>query len=208
MTFDLFNIWKNPYCIFDPTLVWSDLNCCFSSQGIKIWLLWSCLPRERKKQSKKQTICCSLPFWTYRNTGKNISQDPKNIQSAELHMWYHITPTHYTHNAGLSLTLKMALVRYINSLTLPHGRIQGLSKFCSCLLIYDLIAFDPRVTFGFDTSGHCGVCVYVCCIICTYCAHTHTMQQTHTHKAVTGHVEKVTLSSKATRLYRHICWRL
>ena len=76
-------------------------------------------------------------------------------------------------------------------------------------MVYSLIAFYKRVTFSFNASSYC--LVYVCMLHFFACeareftitqSYRHTMQQTHMHKAVPGHVEakKVTLSSKTIRL--------
>ena len=76
---------------------------------------------------------------------------------------------------------------------------------------YSLIAFDERVTFCFNTSGHYLVRVHmlhylrVGSRITIMQSHTHTMKQMHMHKAVTGHVEaKKLLSSRRQSEYRHI----
>ena len=58
-----------------------------------------------------------------------------------------------------------------------------------------LIVFDERVTFGFNASGHCLVRVRtlhylrVGSRITFTQSHTQKMQQTRSHKAVTGRVE-------------------
>ena len=68
--------------------------------------------------------------------------------------------------------------------------------------VYSLIAFDERVTFCFNASDHCLVCVRmlkylrVGSRITITQSHTHTMQQTHTHRAVTGRVEAKKLLSR------------
>ena len=59
--------------------------------------------------------------------------------------------------------------------------------------VYSLIAFDGRVTFG-SKRPVTALCVCVCCIIMQ--SLTHTMQQTHMHKAVTRHVEAKKLLSR------------
>ena len=71
---------------------------------------------------------------------------------------------------------------------------------------YSLIAFDERVTFGFSVSCHCLVRVRMLRIglrITIMQSHTHTMQQTLTHKAVTRRVEaKKLLSRRRQSEYR------
>ena len=65
---------------------------------------------------------------------------------------------------------------------------------------YSLIAFDERVTFGFNASGHCLVRVrmlhylHIGLRITITQSHKHTIQQTHTHKAVTRCVEAINYS--------------
>ena len=71
--------------------------------------------------------------------------------------------------------------------------VQGTQSDSSSQTCYTSIAFDERVTFGFNASSHYLVQVrklhYLCvgsCKIITQ-SHTHTMQQTYRHKAVTSH---------------------
>ena len=57
--------------------------------------------------------------------------------------------------------------------------------------VYTLIAFDERVTFGFNAPGHCPVRVHMLLYLrvgsraTIVQARTQTMQQTHMNKAVT-----------------------
>ena len=75
--------------------------------------------------------------------------------------------------------------------SLPREWTVTLSNFP----IKSLIAFDERELFGFCASGHCLVRVrmlhylHVDSRTTITQSHTHTMQQTHTHKTVTGHVK-------------------
>ena len=67
---------------------------------------------------------------------------------------------------------------------------------------YTPIAFDERVTFGFNAPGHCLVraCLLHCMRVRLRNGYTQDypqiMQHTHTHKAVTGCVEAKTLLSR------------
>ena len=80
---------------------------------------------------------------------------------------------------------------------------------------YSLIAFDERVTFWLQRvrSLPC-TCAYVALFARRlahnhYATHTHTMQQTHTHKAVTGRVEaKKLLSRRRQSEYSKQCKQL
>ena len=74
---------------------------------------------------------------------------------------------------------------------------------------YSLIAFDERVTFwlqAFNASGHCLVHVRMLYYlrvglrITITQSHTHTMQQTCTHKTVTRHAEAKKLLSRRRQL--------
>ena len=73
--------------------------------------------------------------------------------------------------------------------------------------IYIPIAFDERVTFGFNMPGHYLVlahllhCIPVCLCDGYMLAYVQIIQHTHRHKAMTGHNEaKKFLSSKAIKL--------
>ena len=92
----------------------------------------------------------------------------------------------------------------------PHVRVMSnftlLTCLCTCLaqvthtMTKVWLLLTREYLFGFNKSGHCRVRIYYIISawgshITTMQSHTRTMQQTHMHKAVTGHVEakKVTL---------------
>ena len=80
-----------------------------------------------------------------------------------------------------------------------HWAAMGRNKLLVLSCSYSLIAFNKRV-FGFNASGHCLVHVrmlhylHVGSRITITQSHAHTMQQTHTHKTVTGRVEAKTVT--------------
>ena len=90
--------------------------------------------------------------------------------------------------------------------------IVHLFPYCCATCIYSLIAFDERVTFWLQRVPsllwRVRMLHYlrVGSRITITQSHTHTMQQTHTHKAVTGRVEtKKLLSRQRQSDYSVIC---
>ena len=73
------------------------------------------------------------------------------------------------------------------------------------ILIYSLIAFNERVTFGFNAPGHCLVrMLHYLRLRLVYnhyaIAHAYNAANTHAQGSNRGRCQKVTLSSKAIRL--------